>query len=99
VDVRVAAGSSVALAPGAGAGRPVEELARYRHDSPSVGDVESAVRAAGGFPTQGGGTRESARANHALRRRRGHALSTTRGAELRTSLALRPAGRTTGGQS
>jgi hypothetical protein len=99
VDVCVAAGSSVALSAGAGTTGPVDELARYRHDSPSVGDVESAVRAAGGFPTQGGGTRESARANHALRRRRGHALSTTRGAELRTSLALRPAGRTTGGQS
>ena len=38
----------------------VDELVHYRHDRAVFGVVESAVRAAGGFPTQGGGTRVAA---------------------------------------
>ena len=38
----------------------MDELVHYRHDLAAAGVVESAVRAAGGFPTQGGGTRVAA---------------------------------------
>jgi hypothetical protein len=47
-------------------GPAVDELARSRHALARSGNVESAVRAAGGFPTQGGGARDdraSARAH------------------------------------
>ena len=40
--------------------RAVDELVHYRHDLADAAGVESAVRAAGGFPTQGGGTRVAA---------------------------------------
>ncbi len=35
----------------------VDEMFRNRHEGPRRRLVESAVRAAGGFPTQGGGVR------------------------------------------
>ena len=35
----------------------VDEMFRNRHEAPGRRLVESAVRAAGGFPTQGGGMR------------------------------------------
>ena len=43
-----------------GVGRPdrgVDEMFRNRHETAARRLVESAVRAAGGFPTQGGGLR------------------------------------------
>ena len=46
-----------------GVGRPdrgVDEMFRNRHETAARRLVESAVRAAGGFPTQGGGTRVAA---------------------------------------
>jgi hypothetical protein len=43
------------------AGFPVDELAQNRHETCARADVESPSRAAGGFPTQGGGVRELSR--------------------------------------
>jgi len=53
---------------GPGTGSPGDELAHYRHEGTGAGAVESAVRAAGSYPTQGGGTRAGARASRAVRR-------------------------------
>jgi hypothetical protein len=39
---------------------PVDEMAHNWHESTDRGAVESAVRAAGGFPTQGGEMRVDA---------------------------------------
>ncbi len=44
----------------------VDESVRYRHDLAAPGVVESAVRAAGSVPTQGGGTRVIPPATHAF---------------------------------
>jgi hypothetical protein len=41
--------------------RSVDEMLRSRHVLPGRGDVESAVRVAGGFPTLGGGARWGSR--------------------------------------
>jgi hypothetical protein len=41
--------------------RSVDEMLRSRHVLPGRGDVESAVRVAGGFPTLGGGARLGSR--------------------------------------
>ena len=46
---------------------PVDEVSRNRRSSATAATVESAVRAAGGFPTQGGGTRAGARARCGIR--------------------------------
>jgi hypothetical protein len=40
----------------------VDEISQNRRDCPARGDVGSAVRAAGGFPTLGGGARANASA-------------------------------------
>ena len=40
----------------------VDEISQNRRDCPARGDVGSAVRAAGGFPTLGGGARANAAA-------------------------------------
>ena len=45
---------------------PVEEMAQDRHVRAASGVVESAVRAAGGFPTQGGGSRVDASVHRPL---------------------------------
>lgn len=56
-----AASTSTSTAP-----RPaVDELVRYRHDLAAADAVESAVRAEGSIPTQGGGTRVIALSSHA----------------------------------
>ena len=60
------AGAAAASQRTAAQGSAVDELARSRHVFAHSGNVESAVRAAGGFPTQGGGARDdraSARAH------------------------------------
>ena len=46
--------------------KTVEKLVQDRHDLAAPGVVESAVRAAGSIPTQGGGTRVLPHATHAL---------------------------------
>jgi hypothetical protein len=46
--------------------KAVEKLVQDRHDLAASGVVESAVRAAGSIPTQGGGTRVLPHATHAL---------------------------------
>jgi hypothetical protein len=59
-------GAAAASQRTAAEGAAVDELARSRHALARSGNVESAVRAAGGFPTQGGGARDdraSARAH------------------------------------
>jgi hypothetical protein len=43
----------------------VDELLQRRHKTAAAADVESPSRAAGGFPTLGGGMRVSARADMA----------------------------------
>jgi hypothetical protein len=52
----------------------VDEMVRSRHVCPGYGDVESAVRVAGGFPTLGGGARWGARAGAADQRARAAAV-------------------------
>jgi hypothetical protein len=49
-----------------GARAPVEETVQNRHVRAASSPVESAVRAAGGFPTQGGGWRVAVRVARAL---------------------------------
>ena len=46
--------------------RAVDESVQYRYDLAARGVVESAVRAAGSIPTQGGGTRVIPSSTHAL---------------------------------
>jgi hypothetical protein len=46
--------------------KAVEKLVQDRHDLAAPGVVESAVRAAGSIPTQGGGTGVLPHATHAL---------------------------------
>ncbi|HET7515285.1 MAG TPA: hypothetical protein VFJ60_10830 [Gaiella sp.] len=46
--------------------KTVEKLVQDQHDLAAPGVVESAVRAAGSIPTQGGGTRVLPHATHAL---------------------------------
>ncbi len=48
-----------------GVRRPVDEMFQNRHGFVGRSAVESAVRAAGGFPTQGGGLRASVAICHA----------------------------------
>ena len=61
---------------------PVDELIQYRHEIATADVVESPSRAAGGFPTLGGGTRVHARvglAEGAGSAARGGAASAVRG--------------------
>ena len=49
-------------------GCPVEGLSPNRRESTGAGDVESAVRVAGGIPTLGGGLRAAAATMHVVAR-------------------------------